>query len=91
MRKKNAIKDILKNWKPISLLNVDTEILSKAILDKLKAVLATLISSQQTTNANNRFVGESGRLISDITDISDWFKILLKDQLSYAVNCVFLT
>ena len=38
----------IKNWKPISLLHVDTKVLSKAISKKLKGVLSTLISSQQT-------------------------------------------
>ena len=47
----------------ISLLNVDTKILSKAISKKLKAVLPTLISSQQTAYVKYRFIGESGRLV----------------------------
>ena len=34
--------------KPISLLNVDTKILSKALSVKLKKILPTLISSEQT-------------------------------------------
>ena len=57
------------------MLDVDTKILSKAISNKLKAVLPTLISSQQTAFVKNRFIGESGRLISDIIEISDWFNI----------------
>ena len=39
----------IKIWKTISLLNVDTKILSKAISNKLKTVLRMLISSQMTT------------------------------------------
>ena len=38
----------IKIWKTISLLNVDTKILSKAISNKLKTVLRMLISSQMT-------------------------------------------
>ena len=49
--------------------------MSKAISNKLKAVLPTLISSQQTASVKNRFIGESSRLISDITEISYWFNI----------------
>ena len=52
------------------MLNVDTRILSKAISNKLKTVLPTLISSQQTAYVTNRFIGESDRLISDIIEIS---------------------
>ena len=51
-------------------MNIDTNILSKAISNKLKTVLFMLISSQQTAYVKSRFIGESGRLISDITEIS---------------------
>ena len=57
------------------MLNVDTKILSKAISTKLNAVLPTLIFSQQTDFVKNRFIEESGRLISNIIEISDWFNI----------------
>ena len=57
------------------MLNVDTKIISKAILNKLKTALLTSISSKQTASVKNRFVGESGRLISDITKISGCFNI----------------
>ena len=65
----------VKIWTPISLLNVDKKILFKAISNKLKTVLPTLISSQQTAHVKNRFIGESGRLISDIIEISGCFNI----------------
>ena len=55
--------------------NVDTKILSKDISNKLKTALPTLISSQQTTYVKNRFIGESGRLISNIIEISGCFNI----------------
>ena len=47
----------------------------KAISNKLKTILPTLISSQQTAYVKNRFTGESGRLISDIIEISSSFNI----------------
>ena len=75
IEKKDRDKRYIKNWRPISLLNVDTKILSKAISNKLKTVLPTLISSQQTAYVKNRFIGESGRLISDIIEISGCFNI----------------
>ena len=73
LEKKDRNKLYIKNWKPISFLNVDTKILSKAISNKIKAVLSTLISSQQTNYVKDRFIEESGRLISDIIEIRDWF------------------
>ena len=37
--------------------------------------MPTLVSSQQTAHVKNRLVGESGRLISNIIEISSWFNI----------------
>ena len=53
------------------MLNVDSKIISKALSEKLKEVLPDLISSQQTAYVKNRHIGESGRLISDITEITE--------------------
>ena len=75
IEKKDRDKRYIKNWRPISLLNVDTKILSKAILNKLKTALLTSISSKQTASVKNRFIGESGRLISNIAEISGCFNI----------------
>ena len=53
----------IKNWRPISLLNADLKIISKALSEKLKKVLSDLISSQQSAYVKSRNIGESGRLI----------------------------
>ena len=57
------------------MLIADTKILYKAISNKLKAVLSTLISLQQIACMKNRFIGEIRSLISDIPEISDWLNI----------------
>ena len=64
-------KRYIKNWQPISLLNFNIKIISKALLERLKNVLSSLISTQQTVYIKNRFIREGGRLISDIVDICD--------------------
>ena len=69
--KKDRDKKLIKNWRPISLLNTDLKIFSKALAAKLKSVLPSLITSQQTAYVQNRYIGEAGRLISDILDIDD--------------------
>ena len=61
----------MKNWRPIFMLNVDSKIITKALSEKLKEVLPDLISSQQTAYVKNRLIGESGRLISDIIEITE--------------------
>ena len=59
------------------MLKVDTKILYKAISNKLKFILLALISSQHTASVKKkkRFIGESGRLISDMIEISGCFNI----------------
>ena len=69
--KKDKDKRFIKNWRPISLLNVDYEIITKALASRVKKFLPNLISPQQTTYVENRFIGESGRLIADIIEITD--------------------
>ena len=71
IEKKDRDKRYIKNWRPISLLNVDTKIISKALSERLKNVLSSLISTQQTAYIKNKFIGEGGRLISDIVNICD--------------------
>ena len=68
--KKGRDKRFIKNWRPISLLNVDLKIIPKTFSEKLKKVLPDLISSQQTAYVKNRHIGESRRLISDVTEIT---------------------
>ena len=51
------------------LLNVDKKILSKAFAAKLKPILPSIISSNQTAYVKNRYISESGTLISDIIEI----------------------
>ena len=69
LEKKDRDKSCIKNWKPISLLNIDTKIISKAFAIKRKPILHSIISSNQTAYVENRCISESGRLISDIIEI----------------------
>ena len=62
LTKKDRDKRYIKNWRSISLLNV---------AKKLKEFLPCLISAQQTAYVQNRNIGESGRLISDIIEITN--------------------
>ena len=53
----------------ISLINTDMKIISKVLSTRIKNVLPFLISSNQTAYAKNRFISESGRVISDNLEI----------------------
>ena len=75
LEKPSKDKRYISNWRPISLLNLDQKIISKALAIKLKKVLPVLISPGQTAYINGRFIGESGRLISDIIEVCDIEKL----------------
>jgi len=75
LEKKDKDKRYIENWRPISLLNVDTKIISKAFANRLKPVLPNIISHDQTAYVKGRFIGESTRLISDILEITDLYNI----------------
>ena len=57
------------------MFNTDLNIFSKTLAVKLKSVLPTLITSQQTAYVQNRYISEAGRFLSDILDISDKLSI----------------
>ena len=71
LEEKKKDKRFIKNWRPISLLNTDVKIISKVLSARTKGVLFPyLISSNQTVYVKNRFISESGRVISDILEIA---------------------
>ena len=49
--KKDKDKKLIKNWRPISLLNVDAKLISKVLAERLRKVLTSLISKNQTAYA----------------------------------------
>ena len=75
IEKKDRDKKLIKNWRPISLLNIDTKLISKVLAGRLKNVLPSLITSHQTAYVNGRFISEGGRLISDVLEICDKLQI----------------
>ena len=50
IEKKDKDKRLIQNWRPISLLNVDVKIISKALSKRLKNVLPSLISDNQSAD-----------------------------------------
>ena len=63
---KKGPRENIKNWRPISLLNVDYKILSKILAERLKEVLHEIIHTDQKGCVKNRYIGENIRLIEDI-------------------------
>ena len=64
--KEGRDKRLVINRRPISLMNVDTNIASKALALKMRKVITSVINYDQTAYATDRFIGESIRLIDDI-------------------------
>ena len=64
--KKDKYKKYLKNWRPISLLNNDYKIVTKALALRLEKVLSTISSANQTEFVKGRYIGVSIRIITDM-------------------------
>ena len=73
--KKKTDKRLIKNWRPISLLNIDAELISEVLAKRIRKHLPSLISSNQTVSVDKRFISEGSRLISDILEIMDLLKV----------------
>ena len=69
--KGNKPKEYIKNWRPISLLNVVYKIGSSCIANRVKMVLPSLISEDQTGFIKGRYIGDNIRLIYDLIHYLD--------------------
>ena len=63
--KSGKLRNTLKNWRPLTLLNGSYKFLSSMVAERLKSILATIINNDQTGFISNRFIGENTRLIYD--------------------------
>ena len=70
IEKKGKDRSSLENWRPISLLNVDTKIMTKVLAARIKEVLPSIIHHNQTGCIKDRFIGETIRSIFDIMDFT---------------------
>ena len=64
--KKGRDRMFLENWRPISLINVDSKIATKVIANRIKNVLPSVIHANQSGFMKGRFIGETARSILDI-------------------------
>lgn len=68
LSKQGKDRNLLSNWRPISLMNVDYKIASKAIANRLKNVLPNIIHLSQTGFVKNRLMGDTVRVLCDVID-----------------------
>ena len=69
IEKKDQDRCDLKNWTPISVLNIDAKIASKAIAERMKRLLPNLIHENQSgSDIPGRRINENIRSVLDILD-----------------------
>ena len=64
--KSNKPREYLKNWRPISLLNISYKIGSACIANRIKTVLHSLINEDQTGFISGRYMGDNLRFLYDL-------------------------
>ena len=70
IEKKDKDKRDLSNWRPISLINVDVKIGSKAIAKRLENVLPNIIHFNQSAYVKGRTIFDAVRTIEDVMEFS---------------------
>ena len=66
---KNLARDILKNWRPISLTNTDYKILAKALALRIQHVLNEVINEDQVGYLKGRNIATIIRFIDDVIEM----------------------
>lgn len=61
----------IKNWRPISLINVDAKIISKCLAMRMQEVLPDIIHPNQVGYVKNRFIGEGILTIQNVLQYTD--------------------
>ena len=68
LEKKGKDKRLIKNWRPISLINVDTKIASKTLAKRLEPILPGLIHYNQNAYVKGQSIFDAVRTIEDILE-----------------------
>ena len=57
-----------RNWRPISLLNVDYKLAARALAGRLLKVIHLVVNKDQTCGVPGRYIGENVALLRDVVD-----------------------
>ena len=68
IEKKGKDKSMIRNWRPISLINVDAKIASKTLAKRLEKVLSEIIHSNQNAFVKGRSIFDAIRTIDDLME-----------------------
>ena len=72
--KGGKLRNDLKNWRPLTLLNSVYKFLSGMIANRLKPELPFLINEDQTGFISGRFIGENTRTVYDLINYCDTYQ-----------------
>ena len=75
IEKKDKDRRDIANWRPISLINVDVKIGSKAIAKRLEVVLPSVIHQNQCAYVKDRAICDAVRSIEEILDCTKIYQI----------------
>jgi hypothetical protein len=65
--------ELLKNWRPISLLNVDYKIITKVLVNRMKSLMSTVIDPDQWCAVPGRSSEDNATLLRDICDYLEMY------------------
>ena len=68
-------KELLKNYRPISLNNYDYKIISFALSSRLQKVISKIVSTDQSAYIKKRYIGFTARYLLDINNYCETNKI----------------
>ena len=69
--KGNKPRELLKNWRPLTMLPVIYKLISSTLSNRIKPILPSLIPPTQTGFIDGRFMGDTTRLIYDLIQITE--------------------
>ena len=69
--KENKPKQYLKNWRPLTLLDIVYKLASGSIANRIKLILDKIIGKEQTGFIKGRYIGENIRLIYDLMNFTE--------------------
>ena len=69
--KDNKPKRLIKNWRPITLLNTTYKIASACIAERIKSILPNIIGEEQKGFLKGRYIGENIRMLYDVLSYTE--------------------
>ena len=92
LQKKGRDPDLIKNWRPVSLTNVDYKILTKSLAMRTEEIMPKIIHENQGGFIKGRYIAENIRLIQDVMDKmkhvqkQDFYYYSISKKLSIALS-----